>query len=365
MVKKSRIQKIFSYCDPIPDAIIVKNGSEPYVDKMFFYTTGLVNGLFEGCASVLFPDGSYHLIVSSLEADIARNVSQNVSVYGTTQEFYTILRNIISDSSTIGLAYNAISHTDFLSFSKQLDNVTLQDVSNACTSARMIKDAEEIALIHKACGIADRVMTKIPDLIRKDMTETELSAEIDYHLQRYGAKAPAFETISSFGGNTALPHYSHGDKRLKNGDFIVCDFGACYKMYNSDITRTFVYGSASTQQKQIHEIVHTAQKKGIEIIKDGMLAKDVHQQVFDIIETTEYAGRFIHSTGHSLGINVHDGGVGLHPHCSIPLRPGMVLTVEPGVYIPEVGGVRIEDDILVDPSGCTVLTKSPHQLIEI
>jgi Xaa-Pro dipeptidase len=365
MMIKSRIQRIFSYCNPAPEAIIIKNGSEPSLDKMFFYATGLMDGLFEGCAAVLFPDGSFHLIVSSLEADIAQKVTSNILVYGSSKEFFTHLRTVINKCKNIGISYSSVSHAEALNLAKQFSNVHFQDVSNAFVSARMKKDADEIAYIQKACAIADKVMDSIPELVHNGMTETELASEINYHLQKYGAKSPAFETISSFGANTALPHYSHGEKRLENGDFIVCDFGACYNMYNSDMTRTFVLGSANYQQKRMYETVLTAQQTGIGLVHAGAIAKEVHQQVFDIIEKTEFAGRFIHSTGHSLGIYVHDGGVGFHSQSLLSLEPGMVLTVEPGVYLPGIGGVRIEDDILVEPMGCTVLTRSPRELIEI
>lgn len=365
MIVKSRIKRIFSYCDPVPDAILIKNGSEPYVDKMFFYVTGLVHGLFEGCATVLFPDGSFHIIVSSLEEDIASDATSNIWVYGTSNEFFDHLGTVIKGCKNIGIPYFSLSHADALMVSHRFPEIHFQDVSKACVSARMRKDADEIALIEKACTIADKVMASVPGFVKKDMTETELASEINYHLEKYGAKAPAFETISTFGSNTALPHYSHGEKQLKNGDFIVCDFGACYNMYNSDMTRTFVFGSANAQQKRMYETVLTAQQTGIGLIEVGVIAKDIHQQVFDIIEKTEFAGRFIHSTGHSLGMNVHDGGVGFHSQCLLPLEPGMVLTVEPGVYLPQVGGVRIEDDIVVESTGCKVLTKTPRELIEI
>ena len=362
---KSRVQKIFSYCDPVPDAILIKNASEPYIDKMFFYVTGLSTGLFEGCAAILFPDGNIHLLVSSLEADIARQSSVPISVYTTLKEFYETLRSLTSSCKTIGVSYQGVSYSDFLSLSRNMPHVSFQDISSACVSARIKKDAEELSRIQKACSIADRVMGQIPQFVRKGMTESELSAEIDYHLQKYGAQSPAFETISSFGKNTALPHYSHGKKILESGDFIVCDFGACVDQYNSDMTRTFVFGSASEQQKRIHHMVQVAQESGIQMIRQGVIAEDVHRQVYNVIAQSEFSGRFIHSTGHSLGLLVHDGGVGFHTQCRMPLEEHMVLTVEPGIYIPGLGGVRIEDDIVVTSDGCKLLTTSPRELIEI
>ena len=150
-------------------------------------------------------------------------------------------------------------------------------------------------------------MATIPDIISEGMSEYELAAEINYSLQNLGAEKPAFDTISSFGKNTAEPHYSHGDIKLRKGDFIVCDFGACLKKYNSDITRTFLFGRATEQQKEMYETVLQAQQIAFDAIKPGVKACDVHHAVSSFIDSTKFKGRFIHSTGHSLGLAVHDG----------------------------------------------------------
>lgn len=365
MDSMSRIKKIFNHCDPSIDAIVIKNGSEPFIDSMFFYVTGIPTGLFEGCAAIIYPDKPMQLIVSSLEEDLAKQASAETLVYETSKEFYDLLQQCTSTCNTIGLSFKNITFSDYITISKKLSRVTFQDISSAFISARMRKDDFELSRIEKACTIADKVMENIPQFIRIGMTERDLSAEIDYHLMKYGADAPAFETISSFGTHTALPHYSHGDRSLSQGDLIICDFGARVDRYHSDMTRTFVFGSASNHQKTMHQVVLHAQEKGIQLIREGVIAKDVHQHVFDTIEETEFSGRFIHSTGHSLGLMVHDGGIGFNSQCSLPLEKDMVLTVEPGIYIPHVGGVRIEDDIVVTKNGCRMLTSSNRDLIEI
>ncbi len=365
MVQKSRVQNIFSNCDPVPDAIILKNASDAYFDKTFLYVTNLTQGLFEGCGAVLFPDGEIHLLVTSLEYDLAREASTNISTYETTKEFFERLQCLTSSCKTIGVPFQKMVYSDVLFVMKYIHHASFQDVSEACTSARMKKDTEEVYRIQKACTISDRVMEKIPQFVQKGMTESDLSAEIDYHLQKYGAQSNAFETISSFGKHTALPHYSHGGSVLQQGDLIICDFGARVDQYNSDITRTFVYGKATDLQKRIHQTVLKAQNAGLQAICPGVIAKQVHQKVSEVISSSEFANRFIHATGHSLGLYVHDNGIGLNAHCTLPLEEGMVLTVEPGIYVPTVGGVRIEDDILVTSNGYNCLTKSTKDLIEI
>ncbi len=365
MPHQSRVQNIFSHCDPVPDAIFIKNASGSCVDKNFFYVSNLTQGLFEGCGILLFPDGKIHLFVSPLEYDLARSSSSDIVTFSTSKEFFERLVNLTSSCKTIGIPYQNIPHSDVISLLKHLPQISFQDVSNACISARMRKDSIEIYRIKKACEIADRVMDQIAQFVHKGMTESELAAEIDYHLQKYGAQSPAFETISSFGKNSALPHYSHGNSILQTGDLIVCDFGARYDMYNSDMTRTFIYGKATEKQKHMHQTVLHAQAIGLQSIYPGAIAKQVHSKVFDVIASTDFADRFIHSTGHSLGLDVHDNGVGLNSQCNLALEEGMVFTVEPGVYIPNYGGVRIEDDVVVSVDGCTCLTKCARDLIEL
>jgi Xaa-Pro dipeptidase len=228
-----------------------------------------------------------------------------------------------------------------------------------------VKDKTEIKLIKKACNIVDKVVEKIPDLLYENIKEYELAAEIDYLIQKNGADKAAFETISSFGKNTAEPHYSHGSTKLKINDFVLCDFGACFKKYNSDITRTFVFGKANKMQKEMYNTILEAQMLGFEKTKSDIKASDLHNAVDSFINSTKFKGRFIHSTGHSLGLSVHDSFQRLSNNSELILKENMVFTIEPGIYIPGIGGVRIEDDVLIKKDGIEILTNSPKKLIEI
>ena len=365
MNSSKRIQTLFSYAETPVDTIIIKNGTEPFIDPNFFYTTGITQGLFEGSSLVLYPDGTQHMLVNSLEHDIAASSSAIIHVYRSKREIQTILSDLLKDTSTIGIHYSALLYTDYLWLNSINKGKKLIDVTKSFHQSRMIKDKEEISAIKKACEIADKVAEEIPSYIQKGMTENELAAEIDYHLQRYGAHNPAFETIASFGTHSAIPHHTHDDTPLKKGDFIVCDFGAKYNKYHSDTTRTFVYGTATDKQKDIHETVRKAQHTAFDMIKPGIIANNIHHSVQTFIDSTVYKNRFIHSTGHSLGLSVHDPGIGFNYACTLPLKEHMILTVEPGIYIPGYGGVRIEDDIIITNNGYTSLTTSSRNLCEI
>ena len=361
----NKVKNIFSNSEVQVDCILIKNSDEPFIDNNFFYVTRLDKGLFEGSIAILYPDGNLELIVSELEAETAKQVKADIKSYKSKKEYNDILDRTISSFKNIGLNFNGISHKDFDKLKYEFPKINFLDVSEAFQKSRLIKDELEIKLIKEACRISDNVMEKVPDILNIGMKEYELSAEIDYLMQKNGADKSAFETICSFGANSAEPHYSHGDKKLTQGDFVLCDIGACFRKYNSDITRTFVFGKASTQQKEMHKIVLDAQKIAFETINQGLKACDVHNKVKSFIDNSKFKDRFIHSTGHSLGLAVHDGGARIGSDCELELKENMVFTVEPGIYLPGYGGVRIEDDIIIKKSKIEVLSKSPRELIEI
>lgn len=362
---EKRVKKIFSCLEKKPDIIIIKNSIEPYIDDNFFYVTSLEKGIFEGSIAVLHPDGYIDILVSELEAETAKKADVNLYIYKSKEDFEKLLKKLLSSFKKIGLNFNGILHKDFYKLKKIFSKSKFLDVSEGFTKARLLKDEYEIKLIKKSCNIADKVMAKIPDMLHDGIYEYEIAAEINYLLQKNGADKPAFETISSFGENSAEPHYSHGNFKLKKNDFALFDFGACFRRYNSDMTRTFVFGKANRKQREMYETVLEAQKVGFKTIKAGVKADKVHDAVNSYIDNTQFKNRFIHSTGHSLGLAVHDGGAGLSFDSDIELKENMVFTVEPGVYIPGFGGVRIEDDVVVKKDGIELLTKTSRDLIEI
>jgi Xaa-Pro dipeptidase len=361
---KQRVRDIFTNSKKNVDCIVLKNGSTPFVDENFFYVTDLLQGLFEGSAAVLQPDGTIDLLVSELEAESGRKADAHVMVYKSKSEFVDELKQLISSKKIIGVNANGLSYQDFNKLKEIVPNTEFTDVSDGFFKTRLIKDTQEIQRIRRACQIADETMAVIPDVVSEGMTENELAAEINYSMQSLGAEKPAFDTISSFGKNTAEPHYSHGETALQQGNPVLCDFGACLKKYNSDITRTFVFGRATEQLKQMYETVQKAQQVAFDMIEPGLKTDAVHEAVRSFIDSTQFKGRFIHSTGHLLGLSVHDGP-GFASENTIELKENMVLTVEPGVYLPGIGGVRIEDDILIKKDGMEILTKSPHEFIEL
>ena len=313
----------------------------------------------------MYPDGKVDIIVSELESETAKKSNLDIHIYKNGEDYKKIIKKLTFPYKNIGINLNKIIYKDYLNLKKIVPQSNFKDVSDSINKTRLVKDEIEIKLIKKACKISDKVIEKIPQILHENMHEYELAAEINYIMQKHGADKTAFDTISSFGKNSSEPHYTHGNTKLKKDDFVLCDFGACYKKYNSDITRTFVFGKASKKQKNMYATVKEANKIGLDMIKSGIKASEIHKAVYSFIDKSEFKGRFIHSTGHSLGLSVHDSDARIGFNSDIKLKENMIFTIEPGVYISGFGGVRIEDDVLIKKNKSEILTKSARKLIEI
>ncbi|NLY72316.1 MAG: aminopeptidase P family protein [Tissierellia bacterium] len=229
---------------------------------------------------------------------------------------------------------------------------------------RQIKREDEIELVRKAQNIADDTFSYMLDFIKPGMTEREVHLELVNQMTRRGADGESFTAIVASGERGALPHGRASDKVIEKGDFLTLDFGCIYKGYCSDMTRTISVGKASDELKEIYEIVLRAQKAALEAIKPGAVCSDIDGVARGIISEAGYGDNFGHGLGHSIGLEVHENPRFNQVDNSI-LKPGMIMTDEPGIYIPGLGGVRIEDLVLVTEDGYEVLSKSDKELIEL
>ena len=356
-------KRIFSELRNEVEAIVLKNATDPNLDMSFFYATGIANGLFEDSIAVIRPRG-LEVLTSTLEEISARESGVKTTVYKTRKEAADLLTKRLSGMKRIGINSLELTHANYVSIKKCARGARLIDVSQGIANARMKKDADEIGKIRKACDIASMTADLIPGFVKAGTLETEAAAEINYRMMKMGASGPSFPTNASFGPATAEPHYSPGAKRLKKGQFALFDFGALYARYVSDLTRTYVCGRPSATQKELYDVVLRAQLASLDAIHDGVHGKEVDMAGRKIIDSSRFKGKFTHSTGHGLGMSVHDPG-SISSQRDMVLREGMVLTVEPGAYVKNYGGVRIEDDILVTKSGCKVLTTSSKELTSI
>jgi Xaa-Pro dipeptidase len=367
---KKRVRKIFEKIDETmkesPDALILANGVEPHLDASFFYVTGFPYGLFENSYLLAQREGRISLITSPLEEPIAKTYARGIEVFTVPEssEARSTLRSLGSGINALALNSPELNYKSFLEIKSVFKNSKLIDASEAFESVRLIKDEAEIDSIQKACDIASGIYKKIPGMLSDGVTESTVAAKMAYEMQKAGGTGVSFDSIVAFGKNSAEPHYSAGQAMIRNGQFVLCDYGTKFRRYCSDITRTLVYGKASAKQKRMYEIIRAALELGTELCVPDHTGDFVHFKVASLIDSTEFKGRFIHSTGHSLGLSVHDGP-GLSNRFKKKLQPGMVMTVEPGIYVPGFGGVRIEDDVLVTGGKPRVLTSAARELIEV
>lgn len=227
---------------------------------------------------------------------------------------------------------------------------------------RMVKSPEEVDCIKKAQAIAEEAFSHILTFIKPGVTEKSIALELDFYMLSHGAEALSFETIAVTGKKTSMPHGVPDNTVVKQGDFVTMDFGAVYKGYHSDMTRTVAVGSVSPEQKKIYEIVLAAQKSALEILKKGVPCKTADAAARNIIKEKGYGEYFGHGTGHGVGIEIHETP-NLSPASEAVLASGNIVTVEPGIYIPDKFGVRIEDMALITDKGFENLTCAPKELI--
>ncbi|MEW9669599.1 M24 family metallopeptidase [Ammoniphilus sp. 3BR4] len=227
---------------------------------------------------------------------------------------------------------------------------------------RMVKSADEIAVIRQACQIADDTFQHILGFIKPGVTERDVAIELEFHMRKLGAASSSFDIIVASGERGALPHGVASDKVLNPGELVTMDFGAYYNGYVSDLTRTIAVGEPSEKLREIYETVLQAQLAGVQQIKPGITGKEADALTRDVISEAGYGQYFGHSTGHGIGLEVHEGP-GLSSKSDVVLKPGMVVTVEPGIYLSQLGGVRIEDDVIITENGCEIITQSTKELI--
>ncbi len=246
-----------------------------------------------------------------------------------------------------------------------LPKANLVPIDNVVETIAMVKETSEINKLKKAAKIADTAFDEVIKLIKPGVKERDIALELQYSMIKQGAEGPSFDFIVASGQRSSMPHGIASDRKFKKGDYITIDFGCFYQGYPSDITRTVVLGKASAKQKKIYDIVYRAQTAAVDAAGPGMPARELDKVARDIIMREGYGDNFGHGLGHGLGLDeIHSNPVA-SPRSQDVLQVGHALTVEPGIYIPNWGGVRIEDDIVITANGCKVLTKSPKELIEL
>jgi len=281
-----------------------------------------------------------------------------------TPVFKTI-NNLLKQLDIANLGFEA-NHLTFEQYTFLNENLecSLIPEKNIVEELRKVKSAEEIEKIKKAVEISEKAFESILAKIKPGVTEKELALELEFSMKKMGAESLSFDIIVASGKRSSLPHGRAADKKIEEGDLITFDFGCKHAGYCSDMTRTVVLGKPSKEQENIYYTVLSAQQKALQYIKPGMKAAEIDSIAREVITSAGYGDYFGHGLGHGVGLEVHEAPR-LSKEGDETLQPGMVVTIEPGIYIPDFGGVRIEDLVVITENGCNNLNTFTKELIKL
>lgn len=332
-----------------------------------FYYTGFLAEPHERfmAYTVQVDTGKERLFVPALDetaAQQATDVKDIVPITDTDNPLDIVEQAFGKLSGTIGIEGKAMSYYLISAFEKQFPHINWLDVQQIMNEQRLIKSDEEITALKKAIQLIEDVLYEGIKQIKVGMSEAEIVANLEFTMRKLGADGPSFDTIVLSGKKAALPHGIPGEDKLQEGDLLLIDFGVMKDGYCSDITRTFAIGEVDDRKKAIYEIVRKANEAGIEAIKAGRAFKHFDQAARDVITNAGYGEYFTTRVGHGLGIEVHEEP-SIHGENEAVATSGSVFTIEPGIYIPNDIGVRIEDIVYINDEGqVEVLTSFPKQL---
>ena len=362
LIDRDLLKKILENTET--DAFLI---TDPYSLR---YYTGFKGG--EGVAIVM--DGKYVLITDSRYTEAASMESEfEVEEFGASRAKKDIITEVLKERNVLSVGFedDSISYNDYKYYEGILSGdefsygkVELKPLKGQLLQPRRVKTAEEIEFLRQAEHIGDMAFDDILGMLKPGMTELEVAAEIEYSMKRHGASGFSFDTIAASGVHSSMPHAIPTDKKLEFGDFVTMDFGCLYEGYCSDMTRTVCIGSADEEKKAVYNKVLEAQLAVLDKVKPGMVCKDVDSIARNIIADAGYGKNFGHGLGHSVGLYIHEAPA-FNTRDESVLEASMVITDEPGIYLPGKFGVRIEDMILITEDGCEVLSKSPKELIEL
>ncbi|TES92897.1 MAG: aminopeptidase P family protein [Candidatus Cloacimonadota bacterium] len=336
----------------------------------YFLITNLKNiqfitGFSGDWAVLLLSKNRTHLLTDSRFTEQAGKETTKCNIITIKKPFTSYLKTLIKKRKKIAFESAHLHYELYRKIKRSLSGRSFIPVSGIIERLRMFKTSAEIQKISKAAKIADLAFSKILGFIKVGVREIEIASELEYILRSNGSTAHPFPTIALTSTNSSLPHGQPGMRKIKMGDLFLLDFGATYKGYVSDITRTVVVGKTTKKQEKIYNIVLKAQMAAIKCIKPDMQLKELDKTARDIIIEAGYGENFGHGLGHGIGLEVHESP-GVSFRSKDIVGNGMVFTIEPAIYIPEWGGVRIEDDIAILNNRVKILTKSPKEkLIEV
>ena len=264
----------------------------------------------------------------------------------------------------VGFESAGLTHKLFRDLSEAAEGAELVPVGDEVERLRWVKEPAEVALVERAQAITDECFERTLPKLSEGMTEREVGFDMEVTMRQGGAEGMAFDPIVAFGENAAEPHHRPADRPLRAGDIVKLDFGARFEGYHADMTRTVAFGRPPDELVEIHDLVRRAQEAGVRAVRPGVAGAEADAAARSVIEGAGRGEAFSHSLGHGVGLEIHEGP-SLRAKGEDVLAPGAIVTVEPGVYVPGLGGVRIEDMVLVTEDGVRNLAASPRELVRL
>ncbi len=349
---KQRIKKLWQLVDRETEGMLITSPENIRYLCGFSGSTGSI--VITRREGIFLTDGRY--------TTQARQEVRGLEVV-TCKEQVTGIAGIIKKLQlrSVGFEARSVSVAVLQELEKEMPAVQLQPYSDKLDQLRMIKDAAEITILKKAAQIAAQSLQEVLPLIKPEVREAEIAAELEYRIRKNGGDGPSFPFIVASGARAALPHGTASQKKIAAGDFVVVDYGAVYAGYASDETCTFIVGRPTRKQERIYRVVREAQKRALDALKPGQALQKVDRAARSYMEKQGYKKYVQHGTGHGIGLAVHEP-----PRISFlsndTARAGMVVTIEPGLYLPGWGGVRIEDTAVVTKDGAEIITQTDKAL---
>ncbi len=325
------------------------------------YLTG-----FRGSAGMLLVDTEGAcLLTDSRYTQQAQSEAPDCSIVPTASDPYETLSETLEKRgiNRVGFEAQQVTFDGHRRISEHVSSVEWVPTTQMVEQLRLIKDDEELAVMKEAAAIADRALEEILPAVAPGRAEEDIALDLEFCMRRMGAEGLSFPLIVASGARSSLPHGRASEKIVQEGDFITFDYGARYKGYCSDATRTVVVGRADEEQRKVYDTVLGAQEAAVAHVAPGQTGREVDSVARDIIDGAGYGEYFGHGLGHGVGLAVHEGPSLSQRRGDRELECGMVVTVEPGIYIPGWGGVRIEDLVVVTESGCEILTSVSKELV--
>jgi Xaa-Pro aminopeptidase len=323
-----------------------------------------ISGFTGSSAFIIAGQDKPYLVTDFRYVEQAHSQSPGYTVVRHEQAASDAIRDVATAAGyrRIGFEKDHLTFALHQTLCEKLTGVELVPTEGLVEGLRAIKDQSEIALMRRAAAIADAAFLKVLAIAKTGMTETDLAVELEFQMRRAGSAKVPFDIIVASGPRSSLPHGRASDRVIGEGDFVTVDWGATYAEYCSDCTRTVVFGRADDRQREIYSIVQEAQRTALDAIRAGLKGMEADAMARDLITARGFGEYFGHGLGHGVGRAVHElPGVGIRSEGI--LEPGHVVTVEPGIYIPDWGGVRIEDLVVITPQGREVLTSVTKELL--